>query len=44
MTAPWSRSSWRDREALQMPVYTDKAALKSAEERLAAYPPLVFAG
>ncbi len=36
-------SSWRSRERIQMPVYTDAAALASAEERLRASPPLVFA-
>ncbi|MEO0361370.1 MAG: 3-deoxy-7-phosphoheptulonate synthase, partial [Pseudomonadota bacterium] len=44
MNAPWSRSSWRDRTALQMPEYQDEAALKDAEAKLASYPPLVFAG
>ncbi len=37
-------SSWRARERIQMPVYTDPAALSAAEAALRANPPLVFAG
>lgn len=44
MTAAWSRASWRNHEALQMPDYTDPAALQAVEGQLASYPPLVFAG
>lgn len=44
MTANWSKSDWRVHERIQMPEYQDQAALKAAEERLATYPPLVFAG
>ncbi|QIE57671.1 3-deoxy-7-phosphoheptulonate synthase class II [Pikeienuella piscinae] len=44
MTAPWSRSGWRAKTALQMPEYPDSDALSRAESRLASYPPLVFAG
>ncbi len=36
-------SSWRGRERIQMPVYTDPAALAAVEERLRANPPLIFA-
>ena len=36
-------SSWRDRERIQMPVYTDMAALQAVESRLRQLPPLVFA-
>ncbi len=36
-------SSWRSRERIQMPVYTDAAALDAAEARLRASPPLIFA-
>jgi len=36
-------SSWRQRERIQMPVYTDAAALRAVEDRLRALPPLVFA-
>jgi 3-deoxy-7-phosphoheptulonate synthase len=44
MPSPWTPSSWRARSALQMPDYPDPAALAAAETRLAAFPPLVFAG
>jgi len=44
MPSPWTPLSWRAKPALQMPDYPDPAALASAEQRLAAYPPLVFAG
>ncbi|NIP18680.1 MAG: 3-deoxy-7-phosphoheptulonate synthase class II, partial [Xanthomonadales bacterium] len=44
MTAAWSKSGWRSKERVQMPVYTDQAALNAVEEKLASYPPLVFAG
>ncbi len=44
MTAAWSKSGWRSKERVQMPVYTDQAALNAVESRLASYPPLVFAG
>jgi 3-deoxy-7-phosphoheptulonate synthase len=40
----WSPSNWRNKPALQMPVYTDADALADAEARIAGYPPLVFAG
>ena len=36
-------ASWRDRERIQMPVYTDTAALTAVEARLRNLPPLVFA-
>ncbi|MDG1970805.1 MAG: 3-deoxy-7-phosphoheptulonate synthase class II [Paracoccaceae bacterium] len=44
MTSPWSKSSWRNHTALQMPDYPDHAALEAVEAKLASYPPLVFAG
>ena len=40
----WTSTSWRAKPALQLPEYPDEAALKRAEQTLAAYPPLVFAG
>lgn len=40
----WTPQSWRDLEAKQVPNYPDKQALSDVEARLAAYPPLVFAG
>ncbi|MDH3235388.1 MAG: 3-deoxy-7-phosphoheptulonate synthase class II [Alphaproteobacteria bacterium] len=44
MVTNWSPESWRDKPAEQMPAYADAAALAAAEETLAHYPPLVFAG
>lgn len=44
MTSPWSKASWRNHDALQMPDYPDQAALEAVEAKLASYPPLVFAG
>ncbi len=44
MAAKWSPSSWRAKPGLHMPVYDDKARLAQVEERLAGFPPLVFAG
>ena len=40
----WTPASWRTRELRQAPVYPDPAALAAVEQRLRAYPPLVFAG
>ena len=40
----WSPDSWRNKPVKQVPTYDDKKALKDVEERLAGYPPLVFAG
>lgn len=40
----WSPSSWREKPALQMPLYEDQEALQQAEETLGSMPPLVFAG
>ncbi len=40
----WSKSSWRAKPRVQMPEYTDAAALARVEEKLSSYPPLVFAG
>ncbi|MCB1496361.1 MAG: 3-deoxy-7-phosphoheptulonate synthase, partial [Bauldia sp.] len=44
MNKPWSPDGWRGMPIEQVPVYTDMAALASVEERIATYPPLVFAG
>ncbi|MGB7286595.1 MAG: 3-deoxy-7-phosphoheptulonate synthase class II, partial [Salaquimonas sp.] len=44
MSQDWSPSSWRSKPFVQIPDFKDKAALKIAEERLASFPPLVFAG
>jgi 3-deoxy-7-phosphoheptulonate synthase len=44
MTSPWTPWSWRSRPIHQAPAYPDPGKLKEIEERLATYPPLVFAG
>ena len=44
MSGKWAPQSWRGKEVRQVPVYPDQAALARAEETLANYPPLVFAG
>ena len=40
----WQKSDWRSKPRVQMPEYTDPAALAAVEARLRQYPPLVFAG
>ncbi len=40
----WQKSGWRTKPRVQMPDYTDAAALAAVEARLKRYPPLVFAG
>lgn len=40
----WQKTDWRNKPRVQMPDYTDAAALAAVEARLSAYPPLVFAG
>ena len=42
--APWNPGSWRSLPIQQVPSYPDDTALREVEERLASYPPLVFAG
>jgi len=42
--APWSPDSWRSKPIVQVPDYSDKAALAEVEAKIASYPPLVFAG
>jgi 3-deoxy-7-phosphoheptulonate synthase len=44
MQAEWHPGSWRDRTADQQPVWPDADEVKRAEARLAALPPMVFAG
>ena len=44
MTTGWTRDRWRSREGRQMPAYSDGQALEAVTEKLATYPPLVFAG
>ncbi len=40
----WLKTDWRTKPRVQMPDYTDAAALKAVEGKLSSYPPLVFAG
>jgi hypothetical protein len=44
MAQNWTPSSWRNKPIQQVPDYPDAEALKVTEERLASFPPLVFAG
>jgi len=44
MSNNWSPNTWRDKPIIQVPQYPDPSSLKSTEERLASFPPLVFAG
>lgn len=44
MTQNWTKNSWRDKPAEQLPTYPDKARLEWAEDIIANMPPLVFAG
>lgn len=40
----WTPSSWRSFPIKQVPAYADPEALAAVEQRLASFPPLVFAG
>jgi 3-deoxy-7-phosphoheptulonate synthase len=40
----WTPATWRDKPICQVPTYPDQEALAATEQRLAGYPPLVFAG
>ena len=44
MTNAWTPDSWREKPICQVPDYPDADALRDAEERVASWPPLVFAG
>ncbi len=44
MTKKWHPNSWRNFPIRQVPTYPDLDALGKVEERLASFPPLVFAG
>ncbi len=44
MAKKWMPASWRSKSIEQVPAYPDSAALVRVEERLSAFPPLVFAG
>ncbi len=40
----WTPETWRKKPAQQLPTYPDLKRVTDVEERLAKYPPLVFAG
>ncbi len=44
MAEQWTPETWRSKPIMQVPEFTDKAALADVENRLSGYPPLVFAG
>ena len=44
MSRTWTPASWRGKPIEQVPVYPDAEALAAVENKLASYPPLVFAG
>ena len=44
MNEKWTLNSWRNFPIKQVPAYEDAEVLRSVEERLAGFPPLVFAG
>jgi len=44
MAKNWTADSWRNKPAKQLPDYKNKDSLLATEEKLAALPPLVFAG
>ncbi len=44
MSKLWTPESWREKPIRQVPTYRDENALKSVEEDLSVFPPLVFAG
>ncbi|MEH6477168.1 MAG: 3-deoxy-7-phosphoheptulonate synthase, partial [Sneathiella sp.] len=44
MSNQWTPDSWKSKPVRQVPTYTDEAAVKSVEDELGIFPPLVFAG
>ena len=44
MAQKWTPDSWRSKPIRQVPDYPDQEVLRKTEDRLASYPPLVFAG
>ena len=40
----WSKNSWKNYEAKQMPSYSDKSKLNNVLDNLSSLPPLIFAG
>ena len=44
LSRAWSPESWRAMPIRQVPDYPDQARLRAMEEKVARFPPLVFAG
>jgi len=44
MTLSWTPDSWRQKPIKQAPAYPDAHKLQAVEDKIRAYPPLVFAG
>ncbi|MBU2533940.1 MAG: 3-deoxy-7-phosphoheptulonate synthase class II [Alphaproteobacteria bacterium] len=44
MSGAWSPESWRSKPIVQVPEYRDAKSVAAVEDRLASFPPLVFAG
>jgi 3-deoxy-7-phosphoheptulonate synthase len=44
MSINWKPNSWQTKKAKHLPIYSDEAKLKNVTDKLASYPPLVFAG
>ena len=44
MSQAWSPESWKAKPIQQQPLYPNAAHLLEVEQKLASYPPLVFAG
>ncbi|WP_298429244.1 3-deoxy-7-phosphoheptulonate synthase class II [Rhodoblastus sp.] len=44
MMERWSPDSWRSKPIVQVPTYSDQAALADVEKQISGFPPLVFAG
>lgn len=44
MSKNWKPNSWQSKKAKHLPIYGDEKKLKAITDKLASYPPLVFAG
>ena len=44
MSEKWTPDSWRSKPVLQVPDYPDEIELEAVQQKLTAFPPLVFAG
>lgn len=44
MKESWAPDTWRDKPAKQLPAYPDETKVETAQNTIAALPPLVFAG